>query len=91
MQTMKFNYQGEDTCLSDWSINFSNDDELMIHSVEIAESPMGCKGHPKTIMALIKDIPYKNINIEGLKNATCPRGKSCGMILAKSLEKIHNS
>ncbi|MFC1887366.1 TSCPD domain-containing protein [Candidatus Cloacimonadota bacterium] len=68
-----------------------NDSGWIIDNLDIIRTDRGCKGHPKTIIALIHNKPISFIDPELLEQATCSRETSCGMVLAKCLKALEKS
>jgi hypothetical protein len=80
---LEFNMEKEDTCKKQWIFHMKQDNGVkVIESLEIAPARQGCPGHPKTIEALVRDMPVDNLDLEALHQTTCMRNKSCGMNLA---------
>ena len=65
--------------------------DIIIESVEIISTGRGCHGHPKTISALVKNIPISSIDVDTLSIAECVHETSCGMVLADCIKKNKNS
>lgn len=89
--THSFDLQDRDTCMKQWTFHLSaTDGQTIIRNLHIQKDKQGCEGHPKTIMALMKNTPIGYIDLEALRQTTCVRGQSCGMILAECLETLNN-
>lgn len=87
--TEKFDMSNTDTCHAEWNFNLKKiDDEIIVESIDIINSNRGCQGHPKTITALVQNIPIDNLDLEALSKANCIHETSCGMVLAKCVENI---
>ena len=88
-KTIEFDKTGEDTCMKHWAFTLEvGADEAIIKSISIKPSGEGCVGHPKTIMALVRDVPAKSIDTERLAKTKCVRKTSCGMNLAACVKTI---
>ena len=62
--SVRFDTSKEDTCMNEWKAHMSeNSSGKIIDSVEIETSKRGCKGHPKTIMTLMQNIPFPKLNV----------------------------
>jgi|GEM_PF-4729344 len=86
---VEFDMSNEDTCMKHWAFTLQeNSDGVTIQSIKIKPSPEGCVGHPKTIMALVRNTPIEAIDTDHLHAAKCIRTKSCGMNLASCVEAI---
>lgn len=95
--TRKFNF-GEDTCKREWVFTLSETEAgLVIEDIKITPhyqnsgQPRGCQGHPKTIVALLKQRTLDSIDIDELSKSTCVLEFSCGQALAECLEKLKQS
>lgn len=87
--TEKFNVSDKDTCHGEWNFNLKKiHGSIIIESIEIINSNRGCQGHPKTISALVQNIPIENLDLDTLAKADCVHEASCGMVLAKCVEKL---
>jgi len=90
--TVKFDMSNDDTCHKEWIFNLrKNSSDIIIESVDIIQSGKGCKGHPKTISALVRNISINELDLEALSEADCVHDTSCGMVLASCVEAIKNS
>ena len=90
--TEKFDVSDKDTCHGEWNFNLKKiDGTVIIVSIDIVNSNRGCQGHPKTISALVQNIPIHNIDLEALSEASCIHETSCGMVLAECANKIKES
>lgn len=90
--TEKFDMSNTDTCHGEWNFNLKKiDDDIIIESIDIVNSNRGCQGHPKTICALVQNIPIDNLNLEALLKAGCIHETSCGIVLAECVRKIKNT
>jgi len=90
--TVKFDTSNEDTCQDEWIFNLKKiAGETIIESIEIVQSGKGCKGHPKTISALVRNIPINDLDLDALSNTNCIHDISCGMVLGSCVEEINNS
>lgn len=88
-RTVDFDLSEEDTCMKHWTFTVQGEGkECVIQSVKIKPSPEGCVGHPKTIMALVRDMPVSTLDIDRLHSTKCVRSKSCGMNLASCVGSI---
>ena len=88
-KVVEFDLSNEDTCMKHWAFTLQeNGQGPIIKSIKIKPSPEGCVGHPKTIMALVKNIPISELDIERLSATKCVRTKSCGMNLASCATAI---
>ena len=88
-ETIEFDLSNEDTCMKHWKfIVQGSGRKAIIKSIKIKPSPEGCVGHPKTIMALVKDTAVSSLDTAGLSKTKCVRGKSCGMNLASCVQAI---
>lgn len=88
-KVVEFDLSNEDTCMKHWTFTVQdNDQDPIIQSIKIKPSPEGCVGHPKTIMALIRDTPVSEIDTVRLSTTKCVRTKSCGMNLASCVDAI---
>ena len=86
---VEFDLSEQDTCMKHWTFSVEEDgDQTIIKSVKIRPSAEGCVGHPKTIMALVRDMPVAAIDTERLSRTKCVRTTSCGMGLAACVEAI---
>jgi hypothetical protein len=73
----------EDTCKNQWIFHMKQEDGVsVIESLEIAPTRQGCPGHPKTIEALVRDIPVDKLDLDALYRTTC------GMNLADCVSAI---
>ena len=90
-RVVEFDLSDQDTCMKHWTFTLEeHDDHTVIKSVGIKPSAEGCVGHPKTIMALVRDIPVAALDTERLSRTKCVRTTSCGMNLAACVEAITN-
>ena len=81
-RVVEFDLSDEDTCMKYWTFSLEeHDDQTIIKSIKIKPSAEGCVGHPKTIMALVRDIPVAALDTERLSRTKCVRTTSCGMTL----------
>ncbi|MGB3223760.1 MAG: TSCPD domain-containing protein [Desulforhopalus sp.] len=79
-RVVDFNNSDEDTCMRHWTFTLQeNSGQTVIKSIEIKPSGEGCVGHPKTIMALIRDTSIDALDLEGLSATKCVRTTSCRM------------
>ncbi len=86
---VEFDMSDEDTCMKHWTFTLMEKrDETIIRSIKIKPSGEGCVGHPKTIMALVRDTPLEALDIERLSTTKCIRTTSCGMSLATCIKEI---
>lgn len=84
-----FDLSDEDTCMKQWEFTVQgNGKTSIIQSIKIKPSGEGCVGHPKTIMALVRDTPVSALDTERLAATKCVRTKSCGMSLASCVDAI---
>ena len=84
-----FDLSEEDTCMKHWTFTVQGTGkECVIQSVKIKPSPEGCVGHPKTIMALVRNTLASSLDFDRLNSARCVRSKSCSMNLASCVESI---
>lgn len=91
MKRFEFDVSNEDTCMKKWCFEIEEEGEKeIIKNLNIEFKLRGCKGHPKTISALVKSRPLNTINTDLLAETTCARGKSCGMILGECVSQIRN-
>ncbi|NER03360.1 MAG: TSCPD domain-containing protein [Okeania sp. SIO3C4] len=89
MEIIQFDVSHEDTCMPNWTFEVEEiASDKIIRNVAIQQVRRGCPGHPKTISALVKDRPLSTISTEDLAQATCIRGKSCGMVLGECISQI---
>ena len=87
--TYEFDMDPKDTCKNNWIFHMKQDTDVpVIDSVEIAPARQGCPGHPKTIEALVRNMPVEQLDLEALQGTTCLRVKSCGMNLADCVAAI---
>ena len=87
--TKKFDMSDKDTCHGEWNFNLKKvNGKTIIESIDIVNSNRGCQGHPKTISALIQNIPIDSINLAALSEADCIHETSCGMVLAECVNNI---
>ena len=49
---------------------------------------LGCRGHPKTIIALVRGRPLRDLDSEALALAACIKELSCGQALARCLREL---
>jgi hypothetical protein len=87
----EFTFSEEDTCKRTWIFKLlESADGLVVDDLEIVEDPEpeGCKGHPKTIAALVRGRPVNSIDTEVLAEAACGRDVACGQLLAKCIQEI---
>ena len=90
--SVEFDLSDSDTCHDKWIFNLSKEgNKINIHSVNIIQTEKGCQGHPKTIQALVKDIPLDNLDLQALSLTECKKEISCGMVLARCIESIKSS
>jgi len=61
--------------------------DIIVQSLNI-EGHAGCKGHPKTIEALVKGRKIEELPIEDLIKTGCNNQSSCGQELAIAIERI---
>lgn len=88
-RTVTFDLSDQDTCMKEWTFTLQGSGEdTRIESVKIMPSSEGCVGHPKTIMALVKNTPAGALDLEGLSKTKCVRTTSCGMNLASCVQAI---
>lgn len=88
-RTVTFDLSNEDTCMKHWSFTVQEDEnETIIKSIKIKPSGEGCVGHPKTIMALVKDTPIQSLDLGSLSQTKCIRTTSCGMNLSSCIKAI---
>ena len=88
-RTVEFDMSQEDTCMKRWVFNLKQDSgEPVIESVEIERERQGCVGHPKTISALVRNVPVNALDVEALSQTQCARSTSCGMVLASCVSAI---
>lgn len=94
-RTRTFKMDPKNTCFISWKFTLSEgrqgtviEDIEVIHSRRPNGRRRGCKGHPKTILALIKGRPVRSIDTELLRDTPCPRPTSCGEALAGCLKKM---
>ena len=66
-------------------INKNND--IIIHSLKMT-GHAGCKGHPKTISAFVKDRKISDIPLDELAKAECSNESSCAQELVSAIEQI---
>jgi hypothetical protein len=84
-----FDFKGEKTCMKTWTFDIENGDgELKVKDSKIDFSGQGCKGHPKTISALIRNRPLDTIDTEVLRGTGCFQPLSCGMNLGSCIDEI---
>ena len=89
--TRKFDVSDKDTCHGEWNFHLKKiDGKVIIESIDIINSNRGCQGHPKTISALLQNIPIDNLDLDALSKADCIHETSCGMVLAECVENIKN-
>lgn len=94
--TRTYTFDCEKTCKSEWvfTLSTSDSDGPVIEDLQItphingAGQEMGCQGHPKTIMILLRGLPISSINIEALTQAGCARDVACGQVLAQCLTDL---
>ncbi len=94
--TRTYSFDCEKTCKSEWvfTLSASDSDGPVIEDLQIkphindAGNQMGCQGHPKTIMILLKGLPVSSINVEALTQAGCAREVACGQVLAQCLQDL---
>ena len=87
--TLEFDLEKEDTCKQQWIFHLKQEDGVsVIETLEIAPARQGCPGHPKTIAALVRNMPVDRLDLEALQRTTCMRRKSCGMNLADCVSAI---
>ena len=87
--TVEFDLEKEDTCKKQWTFHMKQENGIpTIESLEIAPARQGCPGHPKTIEALVRNMPVDKIDSEALHQTTCIRQKSCGINLAECVSAI---
>lgn len=89
----QFDTTADETCMDKWVFHLTADDagRVTVRSVEITPSKNGCKGHPKTITALVRNLPLSLISPEALAETGCPRKLSCGMVLGRCQEQIRRN
>jgi hypothetical protein len=88
-RVVEFDLSDEDTCMKHWAFSLEeHDDQTIIKSIKIKPTVEGCVGHPKTIMALVRDMPVAALDTERLSRTKCVRTTSCGMNLATCVEAI---
>ena len=88
-RTVTFDMSGEDTCMKHWTFTAEGrGPETIIRSITIKPSGEGCVGHPKTIMALVRDTSVQSLDLEALAQTRCIRTKSCGMNLATCVAEL---
>ena len=90
----KFEFE-ENTCKHEWIFKLSESAQsLVIEDLEIISHyqkdgrPQGCLGHPKTIVALLKQRMVDSIDIDELSQSACALEFSCGQALAECLRKL---
>lgn len=89
--TQEFATGDTDTCMNKWTFRLRQDGgDVTIESVDVQRDRQGCEGHPKTIGALVRNVPLAAIDLEALANTTCPRGKSCGQVLGECIALIRD-
>ena len=87
--TREFDMENEDTCKKQWVFHLKQAGQTaVIESLDIAPARQGCPGHPKTIQALVRDMPVDKLDLDALQQTTCMRRKSCGMNLADCVAAI---
>ncbi len=81
--TLEFDMDSKDTYKNNWIFHMKRDTDIpVIESVQIAPARQGCPGHPKTIEALVRNMPVDQMDLDALQRTTCLHVKSCGMNLA---------
>lgn len=85
-----FNLTDEDTCMKTWEFDLSITEEgSLINELNIDYTGRGCKGHPKTISALLKNRELTSIDTKLLsENTPCARSFSCGKALGHCIDDI---
>ena len=90
-KVVEFDLSDYDTCMKHWTFTLEeSDNQTIIRSIKIKPSAEGCVGHPKTIMALMKNAPVAAIDTESLTKTRCVRSTSCGMNLGSCVSAIVN-
>jgi hypothetical protein len=90
--TRIFHFGKSETCKTMWTFTLGETETgVIIKDIAIDSGPRdsggdaGCKGHPKTIISLLKGRPLDSIDIDALDGASCMRNQSCGQNLAHCL------
>ena len=93
--TRTYSFDCEKTCKTEWEFTLSDSPEgPVIEDLKIsphvndAGKEMGCKGHPKTIMVLLRGLPISSIDVDALTQASCARDVACGQVLAQCLTDL---
>ena len=90
--TVEFDTADNDTCTDYWTFHMKEEEgRPIIESVKIDRDRQGCVGHPKTITALMKNIPVDALDVGALAETTCVREQSCGMNLGSFIQTIRES
>lgn len=95
--TYEFTFDSEQTCKTTWRIEVvSRVDGPVIRDVQVQAGltpngkEMGCKGHPRTIAALVRGQRVDAIDVQALVETACTRPCSCGQALAECLQQIRS-
>jgi hypothetical protein len=91
----EFDFSPDQTCKVKWVLDVEpTADGPRIAEIEVIASvkpdgkEMGCKGHPRTIVALARGRLVDEIDTAALAEAACTRPCSCGQALGRCLEQI---
>ncbi|MCG3180074.1 MAG: hypothetical protein BIFFINMI_02428 [Phycisphaerae bacterium] len=95
VQSHEFEFNPDRTCKQKWIVRTeATEAGPRVIDIEIAASlkpdgkEMGCKGHPRTIVALTRGRLVREIDVDALANAACTRPCSCGQALGQCLSQI---
>jgi hypothetical protein len=86
-----FTFEGDDTCTQEWIFTLEEAPEgLLVHDLEIIdrEKRRGCRGHPQTIVALVRGRLLSALDTGALESAACERDLACGQVLAKCIRTL---
>jgi hypothetical protein len=89
--TKEYSFEDRHTCKSYWTFELEKVAGMwIIQSLQIdeREQPIGCEGHPKTLMALLKNRPVNSIDVNALSDSYCEKDISCSQVLAKCITQL---
>ena len=94
-KSCEFCFEKGETCKRRWRFELSSGPEgPVIERVEIEAHPkdsggeQGCKGHPKSLAALVRGRAVASLPTDELADAACGMRFSCGQALAKCLREL---
>ncbi|MFH1378580.1 MAG: TSCPD domain-containing protein [Planctomycetota bacterium] len=93
--TRIFHFGKSETCKTMWTFTLGETDTGVIIKDIAIDAPAhdsvedaGCKGHPKTIISLLRGRALDSIDVDALDGASCMKNHSCGQNLAHCLRLL---